>query len=57
MARTEPSSSPRTVAVGVVPANAPPPSMLAVTTILSIPAGTAEVSTSIASGALPPPER
>lgn len=55
MATTEPSL-PRTVAVGVVPAKTPPPSMLAVTTILSISAGTAAVSTSIESGAERPPE-
>ena len=57
VAITEPSSAPRTVAVGVVPAKAAPPSMLAVTTIFSIPAGTAPVSTAIESGAEPPPER
>ena len=58
VARTVPLSASRTVAVGSVPAKvAPGASGLAVTTIFSMPAGTAAVSTVIASGEVPPPER
>lgn len=53
-----PSSALRMVAVGSMPWKlCPAASGLAVTTIFSIPAGTAEVSTTIASGAEPPPDR
>ncbi|CAM5484617.1 hypothetical protein SNARM312S_07966 [Streptomyces narbonensis] len=53
-----PSSAFRTVAVGSMPWKVwPAASGLAVTTILSMPAGSAPVSTTIASGAVPPPER
>ncbi len=51
-------SAPRTVAVGSMPwKDWPAASGLAVTTIFSIWAGTDAVSTTIASGAEPPPER
>ncbi len=58
VARTLPSSALRTVAVGSVPAKvAPGASRLAVTTTLSMSAGTAAVSTTIASGEAPAPAR
>ena len=58
MASTLPSSALRTVAVGSMPWKVcPAASGLAVTTIFSMPGGTAAVSTTIASGAVPPPER
>jgi hypothetical protein len=58
VAMTPPLSASRTVAVGSVPAKvAPGASGLAVTTIFSMSAGTATVSTVIASGAVPPPDR
>lgn len=58
MASTEPSSALRSVAVGSMPWKVcPAASGLAVTTIFSIPGGTAAVSTVIASGDVPPPER
>lgn len=58
VASTLPSSALRTVAVGSMPWNVcPAASGLAVTTIFSMPGGTAAVSTTIASGAVPPPER
>lgn len=58
VASTLPSSAFRMVAVGSMPWKVwPAASGLAVTTILSMPAGTAPVSTRIASGAAPPPER
>ncbi|GAA3069332.1 hypothetical protein GCM10020000_62240 [Streptomyces olivoverticillatus] len=54
VASTAPSSAPRTVAVGSIPAKvAPWASGLAVTTIFSMSSGTAEVSTVIASGEAP----
>ncbi|SCF85258.1 hypothetical protein GA0115280_1162101 [Streptomyces sp. Cmuel-A718b] len=53
-----PSSALRTVAVGSMPWKVwPAASGLAVTTIFSMPGGTAVVSTTIASGAEPPPAR
>lgn len=58
VASTELSSALRMVAVGSMPWKVwPAASGLAVTTIFSMPGGTAEVSTTIASGALSPPER
>lgn len=52
------SSALRIVAVGSMPWKVwPAASGLAVTTIFSMPGGTADVSTVIASGAVPPPER
>lgn len=58
VASTEPSSTPLIVAVGSMPWKVwPAASGLAVTTIFSMPGGTAAVSTTIASGAVPPPER
>ncbi len=58
VARTAPVSASRTVAVGSMPWKVwPAASGLAVTTIFSMPGGTAAVSTVIASGAVPPPER
>lgn len=58
VAITVPSSAFRMVAVGSMPWKVwPGASGLAVTTILSMPAGRAPVSTWIASGAVPPPER
>lgn len=52
------SSALRIVAVGSMPWKVwPAASGLAVTTIFSMPGGTAPVSTVIASGAVPPPER
>ncbi len=58
VARTELSSALRMVAVGSMPWKVcPAASGLAVTTIFSMPGGTAAVSTTIASGAVPPPER
>lgn len=58
VASTALSSALRMVAVGSMPWKVwPAASGLAVTTIFSMPGGTAEVSTTIASGALPPPER
>ncbi len=58
VARGLPSSALRIVAVGSMPWKVwPAASGLAVTTILSTPAGRAPVSTRIASGAVPPPER
>lgn len=57
VARTEPPSASRTVAVGSMPWKVwPAASGLAVTTIFSISGGTAAVSTVIASGAEPPPD-
>ncbi len=51
MTSTSPVAASRTVAVGSMPAKvAPASSGLAVTTILLIPAGTAAVSTMMASG-------
>ncbi|PPS83241.1 hypothetical protein BZZ08_04769 [Streptomyces sp. MH60] len=58
VASSELSSALRMVAVGSMPWKVwPAASGLAVTTIFSMPGGTAEVSTTIASGAVPPPER
>ncbi len=58
VARTAPVSASRTVAVGSMPWKVwPAASGLAVTTIFSMPGGTAAVSTVMASGAVPPPER
>ncbi len=58
VASTEPSSALRSVAVGSMPWKVcPAASGLAVTTIFSMPGGTAAVSTMIVSGAAPPPER
>jgi hypothetical protein len=55
---TEPFAASRIVAVGSMPWKVwPAASGLAVTTIFSIPGGTAEVSTVIESGVVPPPER
>lgn len=58
VARTALSSALRMVAVGSTPWKVwPDASGLAVTMIFSIPGGTAAVSTTIASGAVPPPDR
>lgn len=55
---TAPPSALRTVAVGSMPwKDCPAASGLAVTTIRSMPGGTAEVSTVTESGAAPPPDR
>ncbi len=57
VASTEPSSALRIVAVGSMPWKVwPAASGLAVTTIFSMPAGTAAVSTVTLSGVLPPPD-
>ena len=57
-ASTELSSALRIVAVGSTPWKVwPAASGLAVTTIFSMPGGTAVVSTVIESGLVPPPER
>lgn len=58
MAITAPPSALRTVAVGSMPWKVcPAASGLAVTTIRSMPGGSAPVSTVIESGAAPPPDR
>ncbi|OSY50572.1 hypothetical protein BG846_03740 [Streptomyces fradiae ATCC 10745 = DSM 40063] len=58
VARTAPVAASRTVAVGSTPWKVRPASSgLAVTTIRSMSAGTAAVSTVIASGDAPPPDR
>ncbi len=58
VARTEPPSASRSVAVGSMPWKVwPAASGLAVTTIFSMAGGTAAVSTVTESGAVPPPER
>jgi hypothetical protein len=57
-ARTVLSAALRMVAVGSMPWKVwPAASGLAVTTIFSMPGGTAAVSTVIESGAVPPPDR
>ncbi len=57
VARAEPPSASRIVAVGSMPWNVwPAASGLAVTTIFSMSGGTEPVSTVIASGAAPPPD-
>ena len=57
VASTEPSSALRMVAVGSMPWKVwPAASGLAVTTIFSMPGGTAVVSTVILSGVVPPPD-
>ncbi len=58
VASTEPSAALRRVAVGSMPWKVwPAASGLAVTTIFSMPGGTAAVSMPMASGVVPPPER
>ncbi len=57
VASTEPVSASRMVAVGPMPWKLwPAASGLAVTTIFSMPDGTAAVSTVILSGVVPPPD-